>query len=133
MKLPLTLHLPYPISVNTYYRTYRNIQTISKEGKAFKVKVQSSYSELHPLADSVMLKIIIHPKQNKNGAESKVLIDIDNSLKSILDSLIGIIYYDDKQVKRLVVDYGACIIGGGVTVVADYFNQHECALLSKSL
>ena len=133
MKLPINLSLPYPISVNNYYRTYRNIQTISKEGKLFKSKVSGDYKDLQPISDSVRLKILIHPKQNKDGSASKMLIDLDNGLKCILDSLQGIVYNDDKQVKSLTIDYGACKLGGGVTVIVDYFNQHECVLISKQL
>ncbi len=112
----IILNLPYPISVNNYYRTFRNIQTISKEGKAFKNQVKCDYYDLKPTTNNVELTILIHPKLTKKGTASKVLLDLDNTLKVILDSLIGIIYVDDKQVKKISIEYDLPIIDGGATV-----------------
>lgn len=132
MNLPMTLQLPYPKSVNDYYHTRKGGgRYISAKGMAFKNKVKADYYELQPIADSITLKVIIHPRQNKDGSEHKVCIDIDNGNKCLLDSLNGIAYNDDRQIKKLIVEYGACKIGGGTTVIIDYFNQHECALLGK--
>lgn len=134
MKLPLTLHLPYPKSVNDYYHSKQGGgRYISAKGKAFKTKVQSDYADLQPIADNVRVKIIIHPRQNKDGSEHKVCIDIDNGNKCILDSLNGIVYNDDKQIKDLHIIYAECKIGGGCTIIIDYFNQNECALLVKQI
>jgi len=113
------LMLNYPISTNRYYRTYRNITTLSREGKLFKQKVKQKYFHIKPTEIDVKLNIAIHPKQKKNGLTFKQVIDIDNGLKCVLDSLIGIVYYDDKQVKSLCVDYGNPVVGGATTVIVD--------------
>lgn len=59
---------------------------------------------------------------NKNGSDSKVLIDLDNCTKCVLDSLINVVYFDDKQVKRITLEYGLPTLGGGTTVIVSEFN-----------
>jgi crossover junction endodeoxyribonuclease RusA len=112
---------PYPISVNRYYRTFRNITTISKEGRLFKQHVQLNHRHIKPVNNDVALDITIHPKQKKNGETYNKIIDLDNGLKCILDSLIGIVYFDDKQVKKIHIEYGDAVSGGGASVIIDDF------------
>jgi crossover junction endodeoxyribonuclease RusA len=132
MNLPIILNLPYPKSINDYYHSKQGGgRYISAKGKAFKNQVIADYNKLQPIGDNVRMKVIIHPRQTKKGKEYKVCIDIDNGNKCILDSLNGIVYNDDKQVKDLHISYGVCKTGGGCTVIIDYFNQAECALLGK--
>lgn len=103
--------------------------TISKDGRAFKQMVQQNYAHLKPVSHSVILEVIIHPKQRKkNGADFKRIIDLDNSLKCILDSLIGLAYIDDKQVKGIYVEYGNSIIQGGASVVVKEFTPRAFVL-----
>ncbi len=116
-----TIVMQYPISVNRYYRTFRNITMISKEGRLFKQKVRQSCLDVAPSNDNVLLDIVIHPKQKKDGTAFSQIIDLDNGLKCILDSLIGIVYHDDKQVKGLHVNYGASIPNGATTVLVSKF------------
>ena len=115
MNYPI-LFLPYPISTNIYYRTYRNITSLSQEGAMFKEWVKFENLKIKPTSELIGLKIIIHPKKTKAGKADNRLLDLDNCLKCILDSLIGIIYHDDKQVKALDICYGEPKIGGGTTV-----------------
>ena len=116
-----TLTTPYPISTNRYYRTFRNITTISEEGRIFKQKVRQAHLYLEPTADEVTLNITIHPKQKKDGTTYKQSIDLDNGLKCVLDSLIGLVYFDDRQVKKLHVDYGSSKANGSTTVLVTKF------------
>lgn len=123
---PYAITTPYPLSVNRYWRKFKNHMLISKEGKRFKSTVQAEYAYLcKPVATDVSLSILIHPKLNKNGSASKVLIDLDNSLKCILDSLIRIVYLDDKQVKQLIVSYGNPIHNGGATINVEELKNKE--------
>lgn len=110
------LLLPYPVSVNNYWRKYNNIMVISKKGIEYKKYVKFMYCKIKPVNDDIKLEITILPKLTKEGIASKILIDIDNGFKCILDSLIGIVYYDDKQVKELHIKYGKAIKGGGTIV-----------------
>jgi Holliday junction resolvase RusA-like endonuclease len=47
---------------------------------------------------------------------NKRLMDIDNSCKAILDSLIGFLYDDDSQIWKLTVERGEVIKDGGCKV-----------------
>jgi len=114
-----TIKTPYPISTNRYYRVYRNINTLSKEGKIFKETVKLTNLNCKPVSNNVVLDITIHPKLKKNNTAYVKIIDLDNSLKCILDSLINIVYNDDKQVKELHVRYGDAVKNGGATVIFD--------------
>jgi crossover junction endodeoxyribonuclease RusA len=108
---------PYPVSTNRYYRVFRNITTLSKEGKLFKETVRFTNLKYQPTLDDISLDITIHAKLKKNGTSYTKIIDLDNSLKCILDSLIGLVYQDDKQVKELHVRYGEPKQNGGATVI----------------
>lgn len=128
MTLPYNFALPYPLSVNHYYYSGhyrgRTFVKITNEGLAFKRFVQKNYSYIcRPLSGNVAMQIIIHPKLTKTNKTSLRVIDLDNGLKCILDSLIGIAYLDDKQVKQLNIRYGDAIKDGG-TSVAIYASQY---------
>lgn len=117
-KKSITLFAPYPISINTYYRKYNNIITISKKGREFKNYMKLMYSTILPFEHDVMVDIVIHPKLKKNGDPYIKVIDIDNGLKCILDSMNGISYVDDKQIKKLTIDVlGEAKESGGTTIV----------------
>lgn len=118
------IKLPYPISTNRYWRNSKNGTYISDEGKMFKATVQRHYAYIiKPKLHDVELFITIHPKLTKKGIAHKSLIDIDNCGKCVLDSLIGIIYIDDKQVKVLHIRYGEPIDKGGATVEYKYLTE----------
>lgn len=112
----IELNLPYPISANRYWRNRGNVRYLSKEAKVYKQAVAVNAAGVKPLDGAVELSVMVLPKQTKSGAASKVCIDLDNSLKVLIDALNGIAYQDDKQVKRIVAEYGVPVIGGGVQV-----------------
>ncbi len=116
-----SITMPYPISTNRYYRNLQHITTLSKEGRLFKQTVRLANLRIKPILDDVVLNITIHPKQKKDGGAYNQIIDLDNGLKCILDSLIGVVYHDDKQVKGLHVDYGSSKVGGAATVLVSKF------------
>jgi crossover junction endodeoxyribonuclease RusA len=129
----MIIKVGYPISTNRYYRTFRNITTISKEGRLFKEEVRLVNHKIKPVANDIMLDITLHPKMTKakvskkgvvkEGVMYKVVIDLDNCLKCILDSLIGVVYHDDKQVKELRVRYGNAVVGGGATIIVNEIKE----------
>lgn len=119
--MTITIKTPYPVSTNRYYRKFKNIMMISKDGLIFKQIVKWENCKIKPTDQNVKLDILIHPKLSRKGLAYKSLIDLDNSLKCILDSLIGVVYHDDKQVKSIHVEYGDAIIDGGATInVSNY-------------
>lgn len=70
-----------------------------------------------PSEGSVAVRLRLIPKANKDGSASKTVIDLDNALKVALDALQGIAYHNDRQVRRIVAEYGSePAAGGGLAV-----------------
>ncbi len=113
----MILKLPYPISANRYWRTFRNHTVVSAEAKKFKAQVMSDNYPMKPYDGDVQLTIEYHPKTNKDGRASKTMMDLDNVMKVTLDALKGIAYNDDKQVKKITAWIAIQKNGGGLTVV----------------
>lgn len=114
----IILHLPYPPSVNNYWIASGHRRFISKRGKEFKEFVTKYCDEKKVKsygAHDVRVTIILHPR-------SKILMDIDNCSKAILDSLEGIVYDDDKQVVQLRLQRGHLKKGGGCTVCIEIYS-----------
>lgn len=64
------------------------------------------------------MTIILHPKMRKNGKASDTRLDLDNCIKVALDSMIGVMYKDDKQIVRIVAEVGSAKDGGGLSIEA---------------
>jgi crossover junction endodeoxyribonuclease RusA len=109
----VVLSLPYPPSVNTYWRANGNRRFISKAGVEFK-KAVSEYVINHnvpKLGDALlMVTVIVMPR-------SKRRFDLDNLLKGLLDSLQDAgVYDDDCQVEHLTIMRGKPVKGGACIV-----------------
>ena len=106
----ITLNLPYPPSVNNYWIASGRRRFISARGRDFKQRVAESCVNVDSFKDQkVEVSIVLYPR-------NKRLMDIDNSCKAILDSLIGFLYDDDSQVWKLTVERGEVIKDGGCQV-----------------
>lgn len=121
----MILVLPYPISANRYWQSHvpkgwtRAIVHPSKEAKAYKEEVGwrarlAGYKE--PSENPMALKIRLCPRLNKDGTASAVVLDLGNCLKIAEDALQGIVYTNDKQVKRLELEYGDPVENGALMV-----------------
>jgi len=110
--------LPMPPSNNRYYRHFRGITVLSKEGTAFKTEAawRCKSAGMKLLDGEVELYAILHPRSNKDGSASKVRVDLDNIFKPLCDCLNGVAYTDDKQITRLIAEIGEPIHGGAVSV-----------------
>lgn len=113
------ISLPYPVSTNRYWRRVGYRLIVSKEAVEYKRLAALAFKYAngrHYGSNNVCVSIVILPKMNKDGTQSKNLIDIDNGIKVTLDALNGLAYDDDRQVKRLYVSYGEPCPGGGLLV-----------------
>lgn len=113
-----TVKLPYPISANRYWRRSGHFLHVSAEAKKYKrdAHLLAIAAKIRPIDGAVFMSVRVSPRLTKKGAESKVLLDLDNCLKVLIDCLIGIAYADDKQVRKIVAEYVEPIEGGGVEV-----------------
>lgn len=125
MNQPVQLNLPYPPSVNRYWRTFRGRTVPSKEATLYKKAVKeignqanmyngTYWNELY--SGEVEITIQLLPKLTKAGTASKVCIDLDNCFKVVLDAIQGIYIEDDKQVRKITASYGEPVPDGGVQV-----------------
>lgn len=110
----MILDLPYPPSVNTYWRANGKRRFISKEGVLFKTAVHAICirDKVTSFGDKRLnVYINIHPR-------SKRKFDLDNCLKAILDAMMSAgVYDDDSQIDQLSINRADQIVGGKSVVV----------------
>lgn len=95
----IELELPYPPSVNHYWRRVGARTLISRGGRAFRQAVCSILAAhgIRPLAGPLEMVIDVYPPDRRRR-------DLDNLQKALLDALAhGGAYHDDSQIDRLTV------------------------------
>ena len=123
MKKTIRLDLPYPPSVNTYWRSNGKRRYISPAGVKFTEEVSLIVKMQKPktLADKQdAIRVMIHPR-------SKRKFDLDNTLKAILDALMKAgMYDDDSQIEYIEIARGEKIDGGkAVVYLYDYIGEEH--------
>ena len=110
------IKLPYPPSMNTYWRNFRGNTVLSKAGREFKQAVWACVMEQKiPKFGNKRLEVTmwLYPR-------SKVVTDLDNRLKAVLDGLEEAGVYDnDGQIDILMIQRGAIRKGGGIDVMIE--------------
>ncbi|MCP4594523.1 MAG: RusA family crossover junction endodeoxyribonuclease [bacterium] len=108
----IELELPFPPSVNHYYRRVGPRTLISREGRAFRRKVCAVLAAdgVRPLTGQLRIEIELYPPDRRRR-------DIDNVQKALLDALEhGSAYRDDSQIVKLEIEKGAPVRGGRTLV-----------------
>jgi crossover junction endodeoxyribonuclease RusA len=109
-----TLQLPLPPSMNTYWRNFRGRTILSQGGRDYKLAVQEyvTVNKIPSFGDARLQAIItIFPRDRRKQ-------DLDNRLKSLLDSLENAGIYDsDSQFDKIEIARGVIKTGGGCTIV----------------
>lgn len=98
----ISLILPYPPTINTYYSTVAGRRVLSKKGKDYKSHVffykVKNHKEIECIDVKVKIDIALHVPDRR-------IRDIDNIIKPMLDSLVyGRYIKDDRQVCKLSVE-----------------------------
>jgi len=98
MSKVVSLTVPLPISLNRYYRKFRNRLIISKEGTDYRHFVEKLVSEQPARFEkSERLGMVAHL-----FPASRRLFDLDNAGKCLLDSLEhGGLFVNDNQIDQL--------------------------------
>ena len=111
-----SFNLPYPPSMNTYWRNFRGRTIIGKPGREFREAViQFVIDNNIPKFGDKKLKItlILRPRDKRK-------IDIDNRIKAVLDALEHAgVFDDDFQVDHIEMIRGEPIKGGLLHVVIE--------------
>ena len=99
----ISITLPYPPSVNHYWRQFRGRAILSAKGRAYRVAVLAAVLEAgRPRVEgrlSIEIRLTMPDRRKR---------DLDNVQKAILDGLghAGV-YEDDSQIDRILVERGA--------------------------
>jgi Holliday junction resolvase RusA-like endonuclease len=96
----LELELPYPPSINHYWRRVGPRTLISREGRRFRQRVMAILAALgiRPVHGRLAVEVQIFPPDNRRR-------DIDNVQKALLDALQhGGAYIDDSQIVQLSIE-----------------------------
>lgn len=113
-----TAELPYPPTVNTYWRSVvigagRRAKVrllISRRGREYQRAVKSAVVVWEPLLGPLYFDATVHPPDRRRR-------DLDNVTKALLDSLgkAGV-YGDDSQIQAIALRWGGVVPGGLVRV-----------------
>jgi Holliday junction resolvase RusA-like endonuclease len=96
----LEFELPYPPSINHYWRRVGPRTLISREGRRFRQCVMANLAAMgvEPLQGRLAVTIEIYPPDYRRR-------DLDNTLKALLDAMQhGGAYADDNQIVRLTAE-----------------------------
>ncbi len=116
--------LPFPPSVNHYWRRVGPRTLISREGREFRRKVCSilAAGSGDPFAGPIAVRLDAYPPDRRRR-------DLDNLLKGTLDALEhGGAYDDDGQIDLLVVSRQETVDGGRLIVRLYPFPLTRCPL-----
>lgn len=94
------LQLPFPPSVNHYWRHVGKRVLISKQGREYRTEVGSLIrrKRVEAFEGDLIVDIKLTPPDRRRR-------DIDNSLKALLDAMqFGGVYLDDSQIVRLTIE-----------------------------
>lgn len=116
----MRLILPFPPSVNTYWRapnsgSLKGRHLISAKGRAFQSAACAAIIEQlrrlpKPSAHPADVAIVLYPPDHRRR-------DIDNYNKALFDALTHAgVWEDDSQVKRMLVEWGPVIPKGKVEI-----------------
>jgi len=106
----LEFDLPWPPSVNNYYRHVGPRVLISRAGRKYRTMVVSRLGGLKTLSGAVSLSLECYPPDRRRR-------DLDNLLKCLQDSITAAgVLDDDSQIRRLQMEMLEPIEGGLVHV-----------------
>lgn len=110
----ITLMLPFPPSVNGYWRSVRGRNILSAAGRAYRLaglEALRTQSGPWPLAGRLQVTLTLYVPDRRRR-------DVDNFSKAVLDLLThGGVYDDDSQIDHLTVIRGPVRAGGQVQAV----------------
>lgn len=114
MPSAVTITLPFPPSVNGYWRCYMGRAILSKPGREYRKKTLAAVAEQGSpqFGDArVEVTMILHAPDSRRR-------DIDNYSKGVLDGLTHAgVWSDDEQIDDLHIKRGEIRKGEGAAVV----------------
>ena len=114
MDRDIVLHLPWPPTVNSYYKVTRNGQRyLDKKVVAFRKSVLDAVSQQAPgltLDETLFVEVYLFPPDRRKR-------DVDNYMKGLLDALTEAeVWTDDVLIDQLHIFRGEIVTQGSVRV-----------------
>jgi len=104
--------MPWPPSINGYWRTFRNRQIISKRGREYRKAAIDHLHELGLFGENISQRLSVSLVLNPPTLRK---YDVDNFNKALFDALShGGFWIDDELIDRLTVTKGEKTKGGNV-------------------
>jgi crossover junction endodeoxyribonuclease RusA len=127
----LRLELPYPPSINRYYRHVGYRTLISREGRTFRTNVCALLGgggpRRPPAGGRIALCMDAYPPDRRAR-------DLDNLQKSVCDSLQHAgIYEDDSQIDVLLTQRRGVVPGGRLTLEVIDLPLRKCPLCGAEM
>lgn len=108
----LELTLPFPPSVNHYWRKWRGRMVLGGKARAYRQNVATLLRAkgIQPMTGHLAVAIEVYPPDRRRR-------DLDNLLKAIGDCLQhGDVFVDDSQIVWLLIEKAQVIPGGKIVV-----------------
>jgi crossover junction endodeoxyribonuclease RusA len=127
----MIISLPYPPSINHYYRQYAGRTLISRAGRAYRKTVVDLVcweNRQKTMSGRLQANITLYPPDARRR-------DIDNVLKALLDALQHAeVYADDSQLYKLNITKQEPRKGGSVSVeIKQLERSSENAIFDSSV
>lgn len=104
--------MPFPPSINGYWRTFRNRQVISKRGREYRKASISHLESIGLSGENVEGALSVHMVINPPTLRK---YDIDNFCKAPFDALSHAGFWlDDDQIFKLSIEKGEKVKGGRI-------------------
>lgn len=116
----MKLTMPFPPSVNGYWRSTGKGALISERGRKYRVSaIAAVYEQLRrrpqAITHDVDVYVILYPP-------NRMKRDLDNFQKALFDGLTHAgVWADDSQIKRMVVEWGSVTGHGRVEITIKEF------------
>ena len=117
----IELTLPFPPSVNAYWRRAGYRIYLSERGREFRknVGVIVEAAQIVPVYGPLAMSVDLYPR-------SRRMLDTDNFLKATLDALEHAgVYENDSQVKRIEAEKHAPVKGGRTDVRIQTYAEYQ--------
>ena len=119
-----SFELPFPPSVNHYYRRVGQATLISREGRRYRSEVASllAATRVDPLLGRLAAVLDLRPPNRRS-------FDVDNRLKAALDAMEHAgVYANDAQIELLIAWKGSVAPGGQMHVRLESLPARRCPL-----
>ena len=109
-----TINLPWPPSINHYWRRVGNRTLISKAGRDYRARVIAHVTYCHPRLEQYTGRLSVRIRAHAPDRRRR---DLDNIPKAILDAVTHAgVWLDDEQIDDLHIVRGEVVTPGFVTV-----------------